>query len=102
MLENAPNLDHLENEPDVDVRQTGIVLLLTLAITGAFFLSVFALYTYFQWEVDNAMSAKVLSVGGEQLQELRAQENAALSGQGPAKLSIEAAMKAVASEAAGQ
>lgn len=98
MTEQAPNLDHLENERDINLRETSMVLGYTVTLAGAFFVTVFALYTYFQWEVDRALSAKMLSVGTVELDELRTKEDEALGGKGGAKQSIDAAMRAIASE----
>ena len=94
-MSDAEFLDHLKNEPDVSERDSAVIGLYTIVISIVFFTTVFALFTYFQWELDRAREMQVRSVNDATYTQVKEEADKSLEG---AKVKIDDAMKAIASQ----
>ena len=94
-MSDAEFLDHLKNEPDLTDKDSAVIGVYTVVISVVFFATVFALFTYFQWELDRAREANVRSVDNPAYMQVKQDADKSLDG---AKVKIDDAIKALAEQ----
>lgn len=94
-MSDAEFLDHLKNEPDLTDKDAAVIGVYSIVIAVVFFATVFALFTYFQWEVDRAREMSVRSVNDPTYEQVKEEADKSLDG---AKVKIDDAIKALAAQ----
>ena len=94
-MSDAEFLDHLKNEPDLTDKDSAVIGVYTIVISVVFFTTVFALFTYFQWEVDRAREASVRTVDNPVYEQVKQDADKGLDG---AKVKIDDAIKTLADQ----
>lgn len=93
-MTEAPNLDHNENERDINTVETSVIAIWTIVCTAIFFASCLALFTYFRWELAAEQQRKILTATNPDYENVKAAADKTLAGG-----AIEKAMKAAVAEA---
>ncbi len=96
-MSDAEFLDNLKNEPDLSDKDAAVIGLYTIVISVVFFATVFALFTYFQWELDRARELNVRAVDNPAYEQVKEEADKGLDG---AQVKIDDAMKAIAEQGA--
>ena len=94
-MSDAEFLDHLKNEPDLNDKDSAVIGLYTIVLSVVFFTTVFALFTYFQWELDRAREMHMRSVDNPAYEQVKSEADKSLDG---AKVKIDDAIKALAEQ----
>jgi hypothetical protein len=94
-MSDAEFLDHLKNEPDISDKDSAVIGLYTIVISVVFFTTVFALFTYFQWELDRAREMNVRTIDNPAYEQVKQESDKNLDG---AKVKIDDAIKALAEQ----